>query len=150
MKRVTRITDSDDMVKQAPKTDYLVAAAIWLVLVVGFWAAQDDWSWTVLFSVTGLMWMAAPLLAIRLRTRPLLITSATLLLMAMTIFLTMVWGAVMVLGFFGSLATVLDSSALSNVAGNLIFEGLKVVPGAVMGAVVGVRLRSSGILVPVE
>lgn len=137
----------------APTTstsDYLRVTVIWTALAVGFWIVQDDWGWTLLFPLIGFVWMGAPLVTTRFRPRPLLVTSSTLLIAALTIYLTLVWGALMVLGFFGSLVIDIEQSNRAGVAPALMVEGFKVVPGAVAGAVVGWRLRDRRSPVPME
>jgi hypothetical protein len=144
------IADSDGMKTRASKRDYLLLAAVWLLIGTQFWRLQDDWAWTVLFPVTGFVWMTAPMILTRFRTRSLLVASAASLALLITSFLAMLWGTLMFFGLFGPLIADFDQSSLTAIAPALTVEGLKVVPGAVVGAVVGLRLRSSVIPVPAE
>jgi len=145
-----RIAEDDGMKTRTPARNYFVVLAVWTILVVVFWTAQEAVLWTILFPLIGFLWMALPLLLTSIDWRPLVAISATTLLVAASMYLTMVWGAIAILGWLGWIAFELEELDSDGVARRLLLEGLKFVPGAAAGAVAGVTLRSKGIRIPVE
>ncbi|MDH3606342.1 MAG: hypothetical protein OER12_05045 [Acidimicrobiia bacterium] len=138
------------MKTRTPARDYFVVVAVWTMLVIAFWTAQEALLWTILFPLIAFLWMGLPLLLTRFDHRPLVAISATMLLVAASMYLTMVWGAIVILGWVGWIAFELEELDSDGVARRLLLEGLKFVPGAAAGAVAGVTLRSQGIRIPVE
>jgi len=61
----------------------------------------------------------------------------------------MVWGVVMVLGFFGPLVLEsVEAASGDEVAIALAFEGIKLLAGAVVGLAIGIGVRSRAISEP--
>lgn len=137
--------DTGPMQRRPPVVNWLILIGSWFGLSAVFMALQQNTSWTLLFPMTGLVWAAVPLVATTFPTRGLVVGSIATLAMAISIFLAMVWLAVMVLGFFVPL--VVESAAEPDgaaVAVQLALEGLKLLPGAALGIGLGLGLRRLG------
>ena len=84
---------------------WLTLIVLWAAIAAAFLALQRTTSWSLLFPVTGLVWVAAPLILTGVPTRSLVLASVGVLVAAGTFFLALVWLAVAVLGLFVPLVT---------------------------------------------
>ncbi len=147
------LTDADTghMGSREALTNSLILIALWAGIAAAFLALQRDASWTVLFPATGLIWTAAPLILTKFPTRSLIAGSIGALVAAGGFFLALVWLAVAALGLFLPLVTETAAKPAGDMlALELALEGLKFLPGAAVGVLIGVILRRWGLVVPTE
>lgn len=111
--------------------DIAIVGGTWLAVAGTAWLLIDHVPWPILFPLAGLVWFIGPLALTRFPTRPLLIACTVTMILAISPFLFLLWTASMFLQLLIGF----------NPFPYVLLETLLVLPGALVGAIVGLLVR---------